>query len=362
MKYLLIVCSSIFILGTTVFPAGLIDISYSPYTISQPGSYIVVADLHTPQDMNCITIATSDVTIDLNGHSLYGAGSSMGTNGCGIYGIWYLNNVSIKNGIIRNFREDGIALWGSNHQIQNIHAYNNANSGIFVFESSIVQNCTAEANGGGIGGGYGVNITNNTVRNNGYNGIGTGYGCIITGNSAYGNMADGIWAGMFSSVIGNNCSFNKSDGIFGQGYNIIKDNVTASNTDDGIHIQDSCLVTNNNCFGNGYDAGPLSQSTAYGIHAISSGNSIENNLLTYNDIGLFLEFYGSFYASNRAHGNSISNYSIGTGNIDGGLTNSALTNFSFYFQPNPVIQQIVGYDIPTLREAEATTPIRSVRW
>ncbi|MCX7918675.1 MAG: hypothetical protein N3A72_03500, partial [bacterium] len=46
------------------YAAGLIDISYSPYTISKPGSYIVVADLYTPQNLNCITVATSDVTID----------------------------------------------------------------------------------------------------------------------------------------------------------------------------------------------------------------------------------------------------------------------------------------------------------
>jgi len=69
------------ILAGFVFAAGQIDIAYSPYTITQPGSYIVVNDLTTAPNLDCIDITTSNVTLDLNGHTLYGAGSTTGSSG-----------------------------------------------------------------------------------------------------------------------------------------------------------------------------------------------------------------------------------------------------------------------------------------
>lgn len=101
---------STLILAGSVFASGVIDIAYSPYTINNGGSYIVVKDLTTAQNLNCITVNTSNVTIDLNGHTLYGAGSTVGSSGYGIYAPF--NNISVKNGTIVNFYTDGVYLEG----------------------------------------------------------------------------------------------------------------------------------------------------------------------------------------------------------------------------------------------------------
>lgn len=120
------------------FSAGLIDISYSPYTISQPGSYLVVADLTTGQDLNCITIETSDVTIDLNGHTLYGAGTTIGSTGDGIYSNLSSANIAVYNGTIRDFRGRGIYLLGFNHQVNRIRVYANRDHGIYIQSNGMV--------------------------------------------------------------------------------------------------------------------------------------------------------------------------------------------------------------------------------
>ena len=96
-RFLSLLLLSIILTGS-VGAVGQIDIAYSPYTISQPGSYIVVKDLKVGPDMRCILIDTSNVTLDLNGHTLYGGGTTAGTFGTGIVIANQHNSISIKNG------------------------------------------------------------------------------------------------------------------------------------------------------------------------------------------------------------------------------------------------------------------------
>lgn len=108
-KVLFVVCITL-AFAKSVFATGVIDIAYSPYTISNPGSYLVVKDLTTAINLDCIDIAASDVTIDLNGHTLYGAGSTTGSTGSGIYDVAVDNNITIKNGNIDGFRGSGVSF------------------------------------------------------------------------------------------------------------------------------------------------------------------------------------------------------------------------------------------------------------
>ena len=57
---------------------GLTFITKLPYTISEPGSYKVMADLVGIAGSHGITIDSSNVTLDLNGFSLHGVGGSGG--------------------------------------------------------------------------------------------------------------------------------------------------------------------------------------------------------------------------------------------------------------------------------------------
>ncbi len=84
---------------------GQIDIATLPFTISEPGSYVVVADLRmgTPDVSGIVILGTNDVTLDLNGHTLAGAGQDAGTYGSGIFVSGYAENIVIRNGTIREF-------------------------------------------------------------------------------------------------------------------------------------------------------------------------------------------------------------------------------------------------------------------
>src|SRR5579859_1332837 len=50
-----------------------------PYVISQPGSYKLSGNLEAPAGSNGIVIAASNVTLDLNGFTIFAASVCLGT-------------------------------------------------------------------------------------------------------------------------------------------------------------------------------------------------------------------------------------------------------------------------------------------
>ncbi len=239
----------IVMLASMVYADGQINIAYSPYTISNPGSYIVVKDLTTPQDLNGITIMASNVTIDLNGHTLYGAGTTAGSSGSGIFDIdpQGSNNVAIFNGTIRDFRFYGILLQGNQVQVSRANVSYNGNSGIDLVYPGSVYDCNASFNGNaGIFSGLGGIIRNNNVTNNGGIGIGTMSGA-INGNYVANNQYCGIEANI-SLVENNNVISNYSIGISALG-GLVKDNNVTYNQTTGIWVQNATLAGNNS-YGN----------------------------------------------------------------------------------------------------------------
>src|SRR6266480_3255884 len=58
--------------------AKITKISSVPYNITLPGSYIVTEDLPCSGCQAAITIAASNVDLDLDGHTLSGDGSGVG--------------------------------------------------------------------------------------------------------------------------------------------------------------------------------------------------------------------------------------------------------------------------------------------
>jgi parallel beta-helix repeat protein len=352
MKLSLSMLFCLLLVGSAI-SAGLIDISYSPYTISQPGSYILVADLHTPQDLDCITIATSNVTIDLNGHTLFGAGTAVGTNGGGIY-AGYNNNLTIKNGIVRDFRAHGIYIVGGDNKIMHVQAYGNGHDGIANYNNNaVIQDCCSEYNlGNGIIGSNGSVIINNTVRGNGIIGILTGGGCIINGNSlyyntghgiyavgegcivkdnaAYGNGGDGINTGYANTVIGNSAYLNAGNGIYIDNGSTAKDNTAHSNTFTGIYASSGCTIIGNTLYSNSSSGLKVtngcqvinnnSRNNLYaGIQVTGAENSVSQNMCTSNYAYGLLSIGGSYFEQNKLRSNgtnkSLSTSTEGTGDL-----------------------------------------------
>lgn len=269
---------------------GQINIAYSPYTISRPGSYIVVADLTTAINLNCITITTSNVSLDLNGHTLYGFGTThfySGTYGSGILATtavivqsttaYLINNIAITNGTIMNFQNYGVILSGFNFNVSKLRVFSN------------------------VSGGISINTTNGFI---------TG---VIRDNLVVGNYGDGIDAGSGSLVIGNNVQSNASTGILANYSCMIKDNLCRLNKGDGIHVYTENQVIGNQCNNNGN-----------GIHATSNENSIVGNYCTLNTTGLLFDNSGSYCEQNKLFNNTTNETLNGSTEGTGTLANVQL--------------------------------------
>jgi hypothetical protein len=106
-----------------------------PYRITQPGSYRLSGNLTVPAGVSGIEISTDNVTIDLNGFAITGAGMPAQVHGIvagtdapaqGYY------NITIRNGTIERMGQDAIHLLGDNILVEYVRARNNLASGIVV--------------------------------------------------------------------------------------------------------------------------------------------------------------------------------------------------------------------------------------
>ena len=125
-------------------------ISSVPFTISAPGSYYVTTNLTPGADQNGIVVAADNVTIDLNGFTLFGGG---GTSGEGISTSGARANIVVRNGTVRNWPSSGVNFYDSGASqtlLQNVQSISNTFTGIGVKNGSRVRECLAVGNGAGI--------------------------------------------------------------------------------------------------------------------------------------------------------------------------------------------------------------------
>ncbi len=222
-----------------------------PFTTAAGGSYYFTASLTGISGQNGITVAASNVTIDLNGFELIGAGA-----GTGIFINGGISNVTIRNGTIRNWGSYGIngignagmrveKIVGRNNSgsgaivldqkatVSDCLAESNASLGIYVLDDSIVRNCqaigTTGSPGVGISAGASCVITNCTAAANADGGIRVSFGCTLTNCTAHGNQSPSTGsAGIFAdkgSTLTNCAAF-------------------ANQCSYGIHVSTSCTLSN----------------------------------------------------------------------------------------------------------------------
>ena len=92
-------------------------ISALPFTISQPGSYYMTGNLMGVAGQDGITIAASDVTLDLMGFALTGVAGSL--KGVRISGGAF--NIAVRNGTVRSWGGEGVdAASAANGQYQDL--------------------------------------------------------------------------------------------------------------------------------------------------------------------------------------------------------------------------------------------------
>jgi hypothetical protein len=76
-------------------------ISSLPFTISQSGNYYVTRNLSAPGDVDGITVAADNVTIDLMGFTVSGPAGNDGRGGIAESGSRY--SVKVRNGVLRDW-------------------------------------------------------------------------------------------------------------------------------------------------------------------------------------------------------------------------------------------------------------------
>lgn len=179
--------------------------------ITSPGSYRLTQDINfqgTNSDA-CLAIKASDVTIDLQGHTLRGNGVGKGID---VNTLPLPSNIEVRNGTVTSFRSGIFLSVANGARVERMRVLDNAFSGIFV---------SVNGEGGSV-------ISSNIVTRN-------PQGIFVSGNGL---------------IIDNNASANDGNGIELRGTGTVRGNVTNANRLNGISVRCPALVIENTAVGN----------------------------------------------------------------------------------------------------------------
>jgi len=235
-----------------------------PYTITSPGLYCLTQNLTLSNPaLNAISVNADDVTIDLMGFCLTGAGKGSGVNNSGIVVAATRTNVEIRNGSIKAFGCDGIysPSGSTGIRVVGLRVRDIGNRGIYLTGSNnLVMDCVVMDSGAGISvglsslvkgsqvvhcDGEGIYISDgstalgNTVRSC-YYGIYTSLGALVTDNTVSANIDKGILVTASCTITRNTAYNNTGTGIAAGAYCTITNNTT-----DGLTNGASCFVADN---------------------------------------------------------------------------------------------------------------------
>lgn len=296
--------------------------SDSVYRISAPGSYYLSANLTGASGKSGIEIASNDVTIDLNGFTLYGGSGTIS----GIRSSITIKGVHLRNGTITGWTFNGIDLNSAQDcEISSVTARSNS-IGISCGGSSIIDSCIAHSNtGDGIvfSGVNGIIRSCVAVQNSGagirHAGAGNIIDCLSTTCGSDGISAIGAitishcqsWSNAGSgfnvanaTVVACNAQSNSVDGFHSGGNTSFTECQALANFSDGFELQYTSSMFRCSCQGNNV-----------GIHLTVADNRIEENNIVQNTKGIRAESSGNIFVRNHASGNSTVNYDLVPGNI-----------------------------------------------
>ncbi len=306
----------------------------SVFRISQSGSYYLTGNVIGASGKNGILIATSNVTIDLNGFTLFGVTGSLH----GIARNANLNSgIRIHNGTISGWGLDGInlPLNGSGEtrgfHYDSIICRDNGGVGFWIGDGSVLTRCVSAGNDShGFAANNNVRFSDCVANANGGNGFSGGFGCSFAGCIARANTGSGF-APTSNSVFLNCSSSNSSQG---SGFVLIRsvaigcestfnfvrgflasnqstlDTCVAINNDIGIEVSSNSSIINCNVVG-----------VSVGISVTGSDNRIDGNNVVDSSTGISISSAGNLVIRNSVSGGT--RYSIAAGNSVGPITTAA---------------------------------------
>jgi parallel beta-helix repeat protein len=257
-------------------------------------------------------------------------------------GGYVSDGCKIENCISRNNNGYGF-FSGKNSIIRNCTATDNVNSGFRTTDNSVVTDCNAVNNGNN--GFYtlaNTTVTSCSSSSNAYDGFNVGHGCVVAyctamansngfniydgtvikGCAAYANTADGIHSWSMANIQDCSGTDNGNDGIDATDGSIISGCLVSGQTGSGnagIRAGTYCRVVNNICRNN-----------YYGIYAAGKAY-VSDNSVSLNSNGVFAAASGKCVViRNYAVDNSVSDYSLQSGNVAGSDTTNTgtITNVS----------------------------------
>lgn len=220
-------------------------IASGSFIITQPGSYYLTNNItqSTAPGVTGIQVATSNVTIDLNGFTISG-----GQTGIELAGT--ISNITIKNGTIRNTSGSGIFASGSPSAtkvvVSDVHMDGITDAAVFVGDRAVIDNvhviaAAGSATSSGIRVGATSQVSRSSCQGFRFAGFELAAGSLIeaslaaggTGTSPQGN---GFILGTGAQAERCIARSNSGDGFFLEGAAVARDCTATGNTGAGFRI------------------------------------------------------------------------------------------------------------------------------
>jgi hypothetical protein len=323
-----------------------------------------------------ITIASSDVVLDLGGHVLQGV--PLMTRD-GVVALPGTENIVIRNGTVCDWGDDGVdAAFSTNVIVRDVRAFDNAEAGIDGGFAATITDCIAGGSGmlrkkfetgDGIASDTGAVIARCLVRGNNNHGIvassGTDISEVVLTRNAHdalhggqalsvtrllagytaqqinGKLGDGVEIELGSVVIDSVATAlddgmktrdngrsifsrclahdNINDGLKAQFGTLFLRCVAAKNGDDGITMTSQNTALHSLALRN--DPSPFNATPGGGVNLEGTGNFIAFNHVVDNAFGVAAANNNNLIVGNSARRNARSNFWFAAGNQTGGFTN-----------------------------------------
>jgi parallel beta-helix repeat protein len=253
------------------------------FRITSRGSHYLpqgIRNLSPTSTRHGIVIEADDVTIDLQGFTIHGYDpfvvplepQGIGPDTHGILAVGDLQNITIRNGIVRGW-DNGIDITpASGCLVEGIQAEGNVSTGIRTGSNSVVTRCVARSNGG--------------------SGMIMGQRSTVSDCVATDNDFDGLFGNGATFV---NCvaDLNDRDGISGNRL-LVSECLTELNGRHGVRVDNLSMVKD--CVSDNNHSGA-------GFHLVGSSNRLMGNTATANSVGIESTTSGNLIIQNVVIGN-----------------------------------------------------------
>ncbi len=299
-------------IGPTTTPGD----QYAVYRITKPGSYYLTGNLTVQDGRSGISIASSDVNIDLRGFVLTGGENST----VGITVDPYLSDLTIRNGTVRTWAYGGINAFNcSGGTYENLLLESNSLSGLTCGRSSNIRDCQFRANAGpGLYTYVNCLVADCTSTGNDGDGISVSNGCVVDRCVSNDNTGDGIETDDGVKISDCGISFNDGCGVRATWRCTITGNHINANGLHGVIAGSQSRVSGNTIEVNG------NLGTGYGVFLDTGITSVavEDNTILANDVGVTIAGTSNLVVRNFVRANT-TNFSVVGGNIVGPIVTSA---------------------------------------